>query len=188
MLRCEVIRHSQVNSSLFNMKVISKQPLWRSVIPETGHTYIHRHGYIHSHTEAHSHTGSKTQAKQYKEVYIWEKRSRLTSITLWLYSSDHLLFRVSYFSPFSWFSFLLSLRRWAGVLLMAVVINSYLLSVHIFPSVPLSTLLSICLSPYHFPFSTISLSLPSLSPSLSLHITSLCPSNPALPPFTLFHC
>lgn len=187
MLRCEVIRHSQVNSSLFNMKVISKQPLWRSVIPETGHTYTDTDTYIvilrHTHIQ-----GQKPQAEQYKEVYIWEKRSRLISITLWLYSSDHLLFRVSYFSPFSWFSFHLSLRRWAGVLLMAVVINSYLLSVHIFPSIPLSTLLSICLSPYHFPFSTISLSLPSLSPSLSLHITSLCPSNPALPPFTLFHC
>ena len=69
-------------------------------------------------------------------------------------------------SILSCFFFFLSLRRLTGVLLMAVVINSYLLSVHISPSLPLSTLLSICLSPYHFLFTAISLSL-SLTLSLS---------------------
>lgn len=182
MLRGEVIRHSQVNSSLFNMKVISKQPLWHSVIPETGHT--HRHRCIHSHIKARSHTGRKT--KKHRQCTYWRKREQADQHHFMIkVPSSSLVLCLSYFS---WFSFLFSLRRQVGVLLMAVVINSYLHSVHIFPSVPLSTLLSICLSPYHFPFSTISLSLPSPSPSLSLHITSLCPSNPALPPLTLFHC
>lgn len=45
-----VIRHSPVNSSLFYMKVISKQPLCCSIIPKTAHT--HRHSFIHGHIQA----------------------------------------------------------------------------------------------------------------------------------------
>lgn len=106
--------------------------------------------------------------------------------------SLHSSIRLPFFSPslLSCFSFFLSLRRLSGVLLMAVVINSYLLSVHISPSLPLSTLLSICLSPYHFLFNAISLSLSlylcPLSLSLLLCITTLYSSNPALPPFSPF--
>lgn len=84
----------------------------------------------------------------------------------------------------------LSPRRLPGVLLMAVVINSYLLSVHISPYIPLSTLLSIYLPSYHFPFSAISFSLPSslrlnlfpLPPqTLPLCIAILCLCNPNPP-------
>lgn len=84
----------------------------------------------------------------------------------------------------------LSLRRLTGVLLMAVVINSYLLSVHISPYIPLSSLLSIYLPSYHFLFSAISFSLPSslrlnlfpLPPqTLPLCIAILCLCNPNPP-------
>lgn len=162
------------------MKVISKQPLCCSIIPKTAahiHT-AHIHTYRHTYVVFFKHiltdtveeaTGSQaiqkcvTKTKQTTNQYL--------STTVFLSSALVLLCRLSlplFLSPSipSCFFFFLSLRRLTGVLLMAVVINSYLLSVHISPSLPLSTLLSICLSPYHFLFTAISLSL-SLTLSLS---------------------
>lgn len=75
------------------------------------------------------------------------------------------------------------LRRLDGVLLMAVVINSYLLSVHISPYIPLSSWLSIHLPPNHFLFTAIypphlhpTQSFPTPSARLSLSALPFCSS------------
>lgn len=124
-----------------------------------------------------------TQLKKLEEATLKKKISTYQCRTVSRYPSFVLLFLSPFSLSLSCFPFFLSLRRPTGVSLMAVVINSYLLSVHISPSLPLSTLLSICLSPYHFLFTAISLSSSISAHSLFLFLFTL---PPCPPPFSLF--